>query len=281
MMRRRALMIAALVAGPVGVRAQRGRSGADPLRLGVDHALIDSGLAAALLRGFGNDTGIAVRPVPGASLALLQALERGELDAALTNAPSLEVQFESQGYVHDRALVAESEFILVGPLVPAPPAKGKSKAKPKPRDRAGLVDSGNAADALQRLVETLAADPSLRFLTANDGSGTHVAEQALWRQAKLAPASPWYIPAEGAARLLAQARELGAYALVERGAWARQGGAPLMALAFAGDALRVPVHVMRGFRANHPAAKFFSKWISGPRGRAVVARLGGYRAPPG
>lgn len=279
MLRRRALLTAVLAASPWAAGAQQRRSLADPMRLGVDHALVDSGLAPALQRGFGNDTGIALRLVPGAAQALLQALERGELDAALTNAPQLEVQFESMGFVHERALVAESEFVLVGPLLPAPAGKTKSKAKVKPRDPAGLIDAPSAADALRRFVDALGTDPSLRFLSANDGSGTHVAEQALWRQAKLAPASPWYQNADGSARLLAQARELGAYALVERGVWVRQTGAPLIALVQADAALRTPVHVMRGFRANHPAAKLCSKWFSGPRGRAVVAAQRGYRAP--
>ncbi len=271
-------MFAALAASSGAAPAQQRRSLADPLRLGVDHALIDSGLAAALQRGFGNDTGIAVRLVPGAAQPLLQALERGELDAALTNAPHVEVQFESLGFVHERALVAESEFVLVGPTLP-PPQKGKSRTKTKPRDPAGLVDATSAADALQRLVGAVGADPSLRFLSANDGSGTHIVEQALWRQAGVAPASPWYVNTDGSAKLLAHARELGAYTLVERGVWMRQGGAPLLAVVQGDATLRVPVHVMRGFRANHPAAKLCSRWFSTARGRAVVAAQRGYRVP--
>ena len=54
------------------------------MRLGVDVALIDSGLAQALQRGFGRDTGIAVKLIPGTAQALLPALERGEFDAAMT-----------------------------------------------------------------------------------------------------------------------------------------------------------------------------------------------------
>ena len=279
MLRRRTLIAAGCAAWPGVTRAQPRRALADPMRLGVDHALFDSGLAPALQRGFGHDTGLAVKLVPGAAQALLQALERGELDAALTNAPHLESQFEAQGFVHERALVAESEFILVGPVLPAPvgKAKVKAKVKPKPRDPAGLVGAESPAQALRRLLDAVAADASLRFLSANDGSGTHLAEQALWRLAKLAPVAPWYQHADGSARLLAQARELGAYTLVERGVWARLGGAPLMVVAQGGDELRVPVHVMRGFRANHPAAKLCSKWISGARGRSIVAAQRGYR----
>jgi tungstate transport system substrate-binding protein len=275
MLRRRTLLASSLSALPSLTVAQQRRSLVDPMRLGVDQALFDSGLAPALRRGFGRDTGIAVKLVPGPAHALLQSLERGELDAAMTNTPQLEVQFEAQGFVHERAVVASAEFILVGPALKTPP--GKAKIKPKPRDPAGLLGAGNVVEGLRRMVEAASADESIRFLSANDGSGTHAAEQALWRLAQLAPASPWYLNAEGSASLLPQARELGAYAIVERGVWARQAGAPLVALIQDDPTQRVPVHVMRGFRANHPAARFYSKWITGPRGRAIVASQRGYR----
>ena len=276
MLRRRTLLAIPLAALPVSGGAQQRRSLVDPMRLGVDHALFDSGLAQALQRGFGRDTGIAVRLIPGPAQALLQALERGELDAAMTNTPQMEGQFEAQGFVHERFVVASSEFVIVGPLVKA---AVKAKAKLKPRDPAGLLGSANAAQALQTLREAIDADESIRFLSANDGSGTHAAEQTMWRSAKLAPALPWYRQAEGSARLLRQARQEAAYALVERGVWAAQGGAPLGVLVQDDPSLRVPVHVMRGFRANHPAAKLFSKWITGAKGRAIVAAQRGYRAP--
>ena len=41
----------------------------------------------------------------------------------------------------------------------------------------------------------------------------------------------------------------------------------------------ISVHVMRSFRVNHPAGKLFTQWITGPKGRAVVARQRGYRLP--
>lgn len=278
MLRRRAFTSLGLAAWPLIGNSQQRRAQTDPMRLGVDFALFDSGLAAALLRGFGRDTGIAVRMVPGPAQALLQALERGEIDALLNNTPALEAQFEKQGFVHERAAVASSEFVLVGPLI-KPAGKTKVKSKVKPLDPAGVTGSANAVEALRRLRDAAAVDDSLVFLSANDGSGAHVAEQALWRAAKIAPAAPWYQSVEGASALLRRARARSAYALVERGVWAAAGGAPLAALVQDDPALLVPVNVMRGFRANHPGARFYAKWISGPRGRAIVAAQRGYRVP--
>jgi tungstate transport system substrate-binding protein len=265
---RRRLLIAALPALVPGAAAwaQQRRSMSDPLRLGVDHALFESGLASALQRAFGRDTGIVVQLVPGAALPLLEALERGEFDAALTNAPEAEVRLEKQTLVHDRHPIATGDFVVVGP---APRGKGK--------DPAGIKGGRDAAQALTALSSAaLAAPGTITFLSAGDGSGTHVLEQALWRLAKVAPAVPWYATADAKGGLIAQVRARGAYALVERGTWLALGGAPLAVLVEGDPLMSQAVHVMRSFRVNHPAAKIFVAWIAGPRGRKVVAGLRGY-----
>ena len=248
--------------------AQQRRSLNNPLRLGVDLALSDSGLAKALLQGFGRDTGIAVLPVALPALPLLEALARGELDAALSNAPVAEAALVEQGLAHDRHPVAEGDFVIVGP---AP--RGKAK------DPAALAGLRNAAEALFQLRSAALAMPgAVSFLTAADGSGTHVLEQALWREAKIAPAAPWYVSADPKGGLIAQARARGAYALVERAAWMVDGGAPLAVLVDVDPQLAETVHVLRAFRATHPAGTLFVAWIAGPKGRRIVAAQRGYRA---
>jgi len=244
--------------------AQQRKSLADPLRLGVDHALMDSGLAPALLHAFGADTGIAVKPVPGAALPLLEALERGEVDAALTNAPEAEAKLDKQGLAHDRQAVAGGEFVVVGPAV-----RGKGE------DVLGAALSHDGVGALKRLAAS--APGSFSFVTAADGSGAHVAEQAVWRRAGIAPAAPWYVALKPGESLIEQARARGAFAVVERGAWLARGGAPL-AVRVEGDAqLAEAVHVMRAFRVNHPAGKIFVAWITSPKGRRVASAHRGYR----
>jgi tungstate transport system substrate-binding protein len=250
-------------------RAQHRRSLRDPLRLGVDTALFDSGLARALQQGFGRDTGVAVGLVRAPALPLLEGLDRGEFDAALTNTPAAEAGLAQQGLAHDRRVIARGEFVIVGP---APHRKNK--------DPAAIAGMRVAAEALiQVRSAALAAPGSLSFLSAGDGSGTHAMEQALWRQARLAPEPPWYLTADSRTGLIAQARARGAYALVERGAWAVQGGAPLAVLVEGDPSLVEEVHVMRAFRVDHPAGKLFVAWIAGPKGRRIVAAHRGYRRP--
>jgi tungstate transport system substrate-binding protein len=250
-----------------GLAAQR-KSLGDPLRVGVDLDLVASGLAGTLQRAFGRDTGIAVKLVTGPAMAMLQALERGEIDAALSNAPQAEEKLVAQGLAHDRRSVARGSCVLVGP---AP--KGRT---PDPAGVSGLKD---IAVALQAVRDAAAANPAIKFLSADDGSGAHLTELALWRAAGVAPAAPWYLKAKPGEALAAQVRAQDAYAIVERGSWLAQAGAPTAVLLAGDDRMASEVHVLRSFRINHPAGKIFGEWISGRRGARVVARLRGYQAP--
>ena len=266
MVSRRSLVVALAApafAGPVCAQKPAERGG--PLRLGVDSALAESGLARSLQHAFSADTGIAVLLVPGPALAVLEAARNGEVDAALVNAPAAEEALDQQGLVHDRQAIAAGEFILVGP----PPAGVRGRLPPPGR---------SAIEALERIRAQAMADPaSITFLSANDGSGVHVAEQALWRAARIEPVAPWYVAAERGRPFMAQVRARGAHALVERGTWVAAGGAPLVVIAEGDPLLAESVHAMRSFRVSHPAGKIFVRWIAGGRGRAVAARHAGYR----
>jgi tungstate transport system substrate-binding protein len=268
MLRRRHLLaaLAATPAMPGLTQTQKPSERGGPLRLGADRSLVESGLAKSLQHAFGADTGIAVLIVPGPALAILEAVKNGEIDAALLNVPDAEQALDQQGLVHDRRAIAESEFILVGPA-PARPARGRLP----PPGRSGV-------EALDRIRVQAYADPtSLVFLSAGDGSGVHVAEQTLWRAARIEPLAPWYVAADPKQPFIAQVRSRGAYALVERGAWAALGGAPLAVVVEGDPQLAESVHAMRSFRVSHPAGKIFLAWIAGGRGRAVVASQRGLR----
>lgn len=272
MVKRRSLVLAGCSIGllrQAAAQSKSPRAAGGPLRLGADSALFESGLAAALQRAFLHDTGLAVQLAGAAALPLLDALAAGELDAALCNTPAAEMQLDGQGLVHDRQPIARGEFVLVGPAKPINLAWRLAKGEKR-----------TASDALGWLHRSATAQADgLLFLSANDGSGAHVAEEAAWRAARLAPSAPWYQPAIAGRSVIAQAREKSAYAIVERGVWTAQGGAPLAILVEGDRQLAEDVHVMRSFRSPHPAARIFVAWIAGPRGRAVVAAQRGYRVP--
>jgi tungstate transport system substrate-binding protein len=172
----------------------------------------------------------------------------------------VEAGLDKQGLVHDRQLVVRSDFILVGPAALAKP-----------------LTSGHD----MALAASLLAQAQVPFLGRADGSGTHLAELALWSAAHVAPAAPWYQQAKAGAALLAQARERQACTLVERGLWLAQAKVKGYGVLAEGDPrLAVDVHVMRTFRAQHPAGKLFVNWLAGPKGRRIAAAYPGYRALP-
>ena len=228
----------------------------NPLRVGVDQVLLDGGLAKRLQRSFARDTGVAIQIVPGASSSLLDALERGELDGSLTHAPEIEARLRQQGLAFDGRCVAQTDFVIAGPL------------------RAGLARGRDAVVVLSQIAQL-----GTPFLSRNDGSGTHLAEQALWRAARVAPIAPWYQTFDAkAAPLATQARARRACVLVDRasllaGARVNRSWGVLVE----GDP-RLVTHFcwLRAFRSQHPAAKLFGQWITRRQGRAIVADTRGY-----
>jgi tungstate transport system substrate-binding protein len=261
----RRLVLALLAAAAVpATRAVQRKSLADPMRLGAEQALIDSGLATQFQKSFGRDTGVAVQLVPGRSAALLETLERGEIDAAMTNAPEQEAQLEKQGLGHDRRLIAVGDFVLVGPLA------GVGK---KAKDPVGIAGERDVAAALAQLARAQA-----RFIGAPTGSGAHLGSLALWRAAKVAPAAPWYTETKGDP--VREALAENAYTLVERGLWMTRAHKPFAILVEGDPRMATEVHVMQSFRVSHPAAKLFENWVAGAPGRRVASSVRGWKAPP-
>ncbi len=245
------------------------------LLVGVEATLQATGLAARLAEAIGRDTGLAIDWRPGASGLLLTQLERGELDAALTHEPELEAALLRQNLIHDRRPVAATALVLVGP---AP--KRATKKQPASGDPAGVAGSGDAAEALRRIAGAGERGEAL-YVACGEPSGTRHVEQGLWKAAGPLPVGPWLRTAgPGPGAVLALAREQAAYALVERGLWSAQGAGSGLAVLVEGDPqLAVTYHVMRAFRAHHPAGKLLGAWLGGPNGRRVVAAFGrGYRA---
>src|SRR6266446_709915 len=79
-MKRRTFSLGVAAAAGAACGLARGASPRrdDPLRLGLDHVLVRAGQATRIQHGFFKQTGLAVQLVPGASAAVLDALEAGD-----------------------------------------------------------------------------------------------------------------------------------------------------------------------------------------------------------
>lgn len=264
-------LLAAGLGGTAGAQAPASKR----LLVGVEGTLQASGLAARLAEAIGRDTGLRLDWRAGPSDALLPQLERGELDAALTCAPGLEAELLRQNLIHDRRPIATTDLVLVGPAL-----QRATKQRPAAGDPAGLAGGRDAAEALRRIAAVGARGQAL-YIACGEASGTRHVERALWQAAGLLPGGAWLrSAAAGPGAALALAREQRAYALVERGLWAAQGAGSGLAVLVEGDPrLALTYHVMRAFRAEHPAGKLLTGWLGGPNGRRVVTAFGhGYRA---
>ena len=269
----RRLLLASLLAAswPVA-HAQQRRPQKEQMLVGVATSLVDSGFVRHIQKALARDTGLGFVATPGPSGKLLALLEQGELDVAITHAPEIEEALDKQGLVHDRRFVAANDFVIAGPVA----AAGKQRGK----DALGLAGITDAAAALAAIAAA-GAQGQARFVSCVDRSGAQLKEASLFKAAGVAPQGAWYLKSGGGmGETLAQAVAQEAYVLVDRGTWsaARQRGA--LGVLVQGDArLADRYHAMRSFRSNHPAAKLFVNWLTGPTGRRAVDRApGGFRA---
>ena len=129
----------------------------------------DSGLLDVLVPVFERQTGYTVKTIPVGTGQALTLAARGEADVTLAHAPALEKKYVSEGKMLNRRVVMYNDFLIAGPEV----------------DPAGIRGEKSATAALRKI-----AAAGARFVSRGDKSGTHILEQALWRDAGAVPAAP-------------------------------------------------------------------------------------------
>ena len=219
-----------------------------------------SGLFAALLPAFQQDSGIAVRVVAVGTGQALKLGERGDVDALLVHDRAGEDKFMAEGFGIDRRDVMYNDFVLVGPS----------------SDPAGIKGSASVAEAFQRIAAAKAA-----FASRGDDSGTHRAELRLWKIAGVdvkAEGRGWYRElGSGMGPTLNTAAGMNAYALADRGTWAGFKNRQSLAILVQGDkALFNPYGSILVNPTRHPGIKstdalIWHHWLTGPRGQATIA----------
>jgi tungstate transport system substrate-binding protein len=163
----------------------------------------DSGLFGHLLPIFTRMTGITVNVVEVGTGLALDVGRRGEADVVFAHAKIAELQFLAEGNGVKRFPVMYSDFVLIGP---------KS-------DPAGIKNMKDVAKALKTI-----RDKQAPFISRGDGSGTHLAELALWNKDAgidiQKDKGAWYRSiSQGMGATLNMAGETNGYALTDRGTW--------------------------------------------------------------
>ena len=220
----------------------------------------DSGLLDVLVPMFERKSGYSVKTISVGTGQALALAARGEADVTLAHAPAVERKYVDEGKMQHRRLVMYNDFIIVGPE----------------SDPAGIKGEKSAVAALKAI-----AAKGARFVSRGDKSGTHSLELALWKQAGLTPAAPWYIESgQGMGATLAIADDRAAHTITDRGtalAFAKrvrlvtivEGDKPLLNIYSV-----MEVNPANGPRVNAPGGKAFADFMVAPETQAVIKTFG-------
>ena len=249
------LLILLVVAGSAAAQTPGPRT----LVLSTTTSTQDSGLLDVLVPMFEQATGYSVKTISVGTGQALALAARGEADVTLAHAPALEKKYVEEGKMLNRRLVMYNDFVVIGP------ADDPARVKGLP-----------AAGALQRI-----AGASARFVSRGDKSGTHLLEQALWKQAGVEPGGTWYIESgQGMGQTLLIANERKAYTLTDRGTYlAFQKRVELPILVEKDRPLLniysvMEVNPANGPRVNAAAGKAFADFMLSPAVQAVIKTFG-------
>lgn len=192
----------------------------------------------------------------------IRAARNGDGDVLLVHDKTSELEFMRQGYGEKRHQIMYNDFVVVGPK--QDPAKV------------------SAHNGIQAVFKALAKKQSL-FISRGDNSGTHKAEQRLWRSAGIEPkslASETYREVgSGMGRTLNIAASLNAYTLVDRGTWLSFKNRQNLKVLTEGDKQLFNQYSVitlnrKNFpHLNHSAADTFARWLISTEGQQAIGNF--------
>jgi tungstate transport system substrate-binding protein len=160
------LLFFVVLVGPSCLAAERSTS--QSIILASTTSVENSGLLAAILPAFTQETGITVHVLAQGTGQALQTAAHGDADLVLVHDPEAEQKFITAGDGIDRSQIAWNDFIVVGPR----------------SDPAHIAGTRDVVVALTAIAGTQAP-----FVSRGDKSGTDALEHRLWREAGIDPCS--------------------------------------------------------------------------------------------
>jgi tungstate transport system substrate-binding protein len=216
-----------------------------------------SGLFDHILPIFEEATGIAVRVIAQGTGQALETGRRGDADVVFVHSEAAEEAFVAEGYGVERVTVMSNDFVIVGPG----------------EDPAGIAGGRDAVVALAAI-----AGSQTTFVSRGDGSGTHMAELALWDEAGIAPSGEWYRElGSGMGATLNTAAQMPAYTLSDRATWISFDNRGPLEIVVAGDERlvnRYGVILVDPGRHGHvkaEAGQAFIDWLVSDDGQQAIA----------
>ncbi|MBI9013745.1 MAG: substrate-binding domain-containing protein [Clostridiales bacterium] len=221
----------------------------------------NSGLLAAILPVFEEETGIAVDVIAIGTGAALQRGRDGDADVLLVHAKTSEEEFVAEGHGTKRSDVMYNDFVVVGPK----------------DDPAGILDIKDDVNKAYATILNLEAT----FISRGDDSGTHKKEKSLWADAGLEPAGDWYVEVgKGMGDTLVMAAEMGAYTMTDRATFLSMRDNLDLQIVFEGAPPLfnqygvIPVNPDKNDLINHEAANEFAEWLISPETQKLIGEFG-------
>ena len=201
----------------------------------------------------------------------IELAKRGDADVLLVHSPSQEMAFLEGGNGLNRRSFASNYFVIVGPASDPAGIKGMT-----PEDAFRTI-----------LTKGKAGDTKVMFVSRGDSSGTHSAEQNIWKGAGYTYAKDvqksgnWYIEAgKGMGETLQMASEKEAYTLTDEGTYlAYQSKLNLNPIVTQGASLLNIYSVMSVLTSKQPVEKItmsndFINFLLSPQTQQDIADYG-------
>ena len=201
----------------------------------------------------------------------IELAKKGDADVLLVHSPSQELAFLEGGNGLNRRSFASNYFLIIGPASDPAGIKGMTPE--------------NAFKTI--LTKGKGGDTKVIFVSRGDGSGTHSAEQNLWKGAGYTYATDvqksgaWYVEAgKGMGDTLQMASEKGAYTLTDEGTYlAYKNNLKLDPIVTQGASLLNIYSAMAVLTSKQPAEKItmandFINFLISPQTQQDIADYG-------
>ncbi|MFA5236833.1 MAG: substrate-binding domain-containing protein [Methanoregula sp.] len=210
-------------------------------------SLYDTGLLTYLQPKFESQNNVKLLITSQGTGKAIELAKNGDADVLLVHSPSQELAFMQSGNGINRRSFASNSFIIVGPA----------------NDPAGIKNMTPEKAFTTLDIQGTNKTAHVYFVSRGDGSGTHSAEQNIWKKAgfnytqSIEKSGPWYIEAgQGMGATLQMASEKGAYALTDEGTYlAYKNNLTLVPQVTSGASLLNIYSVMTVYNDKQPADK--------------------------
>jgi tungstate transport system substrate-binding protein len=224
----------------------------------------DSGLLTRLLPVFNKKFNHKTKTIAVGTGEALKMGEKGDADVVLVHALAAEEAFVKEGYGLERVQVMYNDFYVIGPQA----------------DPAVIKGDRSVVDAFKKIAAAGAAGKAV-FVSRGDGSGTNLAELAIWKKAGVDPkGQPWYVvTGQGMGETLTIANEKQAYTLTDSATYISRKDTLSLVILVQGDPVLFNLYGVEVVNpAKHPNIKLntegagdFVQFLTSKEGQALIA----------